>query len=331
MSRTLDLVKADALRRLRPFLRREPTRFQPKARAEREAAIRTYLAEVVQARLFELIGGQVLDPEMDLNTWLERVLAEAAADADHHPAVAAAAAEHRNSLFDIVRSGYLAELERRRNWEAAGMGGARITPEMLAEEAEAKRELEEALARKKQDRKALMQPSPEAPQPELEPPPLAWDKDVSIIFLSEERVQVKCGDEYSTMNYAEFGFEDKRNGKPDQAWVLLRAMAENKGVLRKPDRQVPEPVLKPARDRDKELHRALEVQARQWAKTQKHVETIRKRLREHFQIRMGIRFPRRRRVTRRRSSSAAGLPTSSEAAAEFSAFRRNIFLTFVLN
>src|SRR5579885_275436 len=274
MSRTLDLVKADALRRLRPFLRREPTRFQPKARAEREAAIRTYLAEVVQARLFELIGGQVLDPEMDLNTWLERV---------------------------------------------------------LAEEAEAKRELEEALARKKQDRKALMQPSPEAPQRELEPPPLAWDKDVSIIFLSEERVQVKCGDEYSTMNYAEFGFEDKRNGKPDQAWVLLRAMAENKGVLRKPDRQVPEPVLKPARDRDKELHRALEVQARQWAKTQKHVETIRKRLREHFQIRMGIRFPRRRRVTRRRSSSAAGLPTSSEAAAEFSAFRRNIFLTFVLN
>lgn len=171
------------------------------------------------------------------------------------------------------------------------MGGARITPEMLAEEAEARRELEEALARKKQDRKALMQPSPEAPQPKPEPPPLAWDKEVSIIFLSEERIQVKRGDQFSTMNYAEFGFEDKRNGKPDQAWVLLRAMAENKGVLQKPERRVPEAVLKTARDRDKELHRALEVQAREWAKTQKHVETIRKRLREHFQIPHGDPVP----------------------------------------
>jgi hypothetical protein len=285
MSRTLEIVKADALRRLRPFLRREPSRFRPKARAERDAAIRAYLAEVVRAQLFELIGGQALDPEIDLKAWLEGVLAEAAAGADHHPAVAATAKEHQDSLFDIVRTGYLAEMDRRRrSWEAAGMGGARITPEMLAEEAEAKRELEEALARKKEDRKALMPPSPEAPQLEPEPPPLAWDKDVSIIFLSDERVQVKRGDQFATMNYAEFGFEDKRNGKPDQAWVLLREMAENKGVLQKQDRRVPESVLKPARDRDKELHRALEVQARQWAKTQKHVETIRKRLREHFQI-----------------------------------------------
>ncbi len=122
-------------------------------------------------------------------------------------------------------------------------------------------------------------------------PPLTWDKDVAIIFLSDERVQVKRGDEYSTMNYAEFGFEDKRNGKPDQAWVLLREMAENKGVLQKPERRVPEAVLKTARARDTELHRALEVQTRDWAKKQKHVETIRKRLREHFQIPDGDPIP----------------------------------------
>jgi hypothetical protein len=77
-------------------------------------------------------------------------------------------------------------------------------------------------------------------------------------------------------------------------------MAENKGVLRKPERHVPEAVLKPARDRDKELHRALEVQARQWAKTQKHVETIRKRLREHFRILDGDPIP----------STAAGYQTA---------------------
>jgi hypothetical protein len=301
MNSSVDLAKADALRRLRPFLRQEPSGFRSKAWAECEAAVRAYLVEVVRAQLFELIGGQVLDPEMDLKVWVERVLAEATVGADHHPAVAAAAAEHRDSLLDIVRSEYFAEVERRqRSWEAAGMGGARITPEMLAEEADAKRELEEALARKKQDRKVLMPPSLEAPQSEPEPPPLAWDKDVSIIFLSEERVQVKRGDEYSTLNYAEFGFEDKRNGKPDQAWVLLREMAENKGVLRKPERHVPEAVLKPARDRDKELHRALEVQARQWAKTQKHVETIRKRLREHFRILDGDPIP----------STAAGYQTA---------------------
>jgi hypothetical protein len=200
--------------------------------------------------------------------------------------------QHRDSLFDIVRSGYLAEVERRRrSWEAPGMGGVGMTPEMLAEEAEAKRELEEALARKKENRKALMPPSPEAPQLEPEPPPLAWDKDVSIIFLSEERVQAKRGDQFSTMNYAEFGFEDKRNGKPDQAWVILRAIAENKGVLQKPERRVPEAVLKPARDRDRELHRAIEVRTRHWAKTQKHVETIRRRLREHFQIPDGDPIP----------------------------------------
>lgn len=68
-------------------------------------------------------------------------------------------------------------------------------------------------------------------------------------------------------------------------------MAENKGVLQKPERRVPEAVLKPARDRDKELHRALEAQGRNWASKQKHVETIRKRLREHFQIPDGDPIP----------------------------------------
>jgi hypothetical protein len=171
------------------------------------------------------------------------------------------------------------------------MGGIGMTPEMLAEEAGARREFEEAFLRRQQEKKARNEAHAEAPLLEQLAPPLTWEKDVAIIFLSDERVQVKRGDEYSTMNYAEFGFEDKRNGKPDQAWGLLREMAENRGVLRKPERRVPEAVLKPARNRDKEFHRALEAQTRQWAKTQKHVETIRKRLREHFQIPDGDPIP----------------------------------------
>ncbi len=291
-STQIELVKAEALRRLRLYLKQSPSWFHLRAKAKRDEALRAYLAEIAQAHLTALLDGHVLPSMEDLGAWFDGVLNDAVENAGGHADVAAAAEQHRDSLFDIVRAGFLSELAlRQRRWEAAGTGGSMITPEMLAEEADAKRELEEALARKKQDRKVLMPPSPEAPQPEPEPPRLTWDKDVSIIFLSEERVQVKRGDEYSTLNYAEFGFEDRRNGKPDQAWVLLREMAENKGVLRKPERRVPEAVLKPARDRDKELHRALEVQARQWAKTQKHVETIRKRLREHFRILGGDPIP----------------------------------------
>jgi hypothetical protein len=288
----IELVKAEALQRLRPFLKQKPSVLQGKARARREAALRAYLADVVQAHLRALIDDAVLDPRANVERWLDGVLADAVANAGNHGAVSEATARYRGELFDIVRSVHLAELDRRqRRWEAAGMGGVGITQEMLSEEAEARRELEEAFLRRQQEQKVQQQPALEAPRPEPEPPPLTWDKDVSIIFLSDERVQVKRGDEYSTMNYAEFGFEDKRNGKPDQAWVLLREMAENKGVLQKPERRVPEAVLKPARDRDKELHRALEVQTREWAKTQKHVETIRKRLREHFQIPDGDPIP----------------------------------------
>ena len=289
---SLEVIKSDALRRRRPFLQQEPSRCRPEARAEREEGIRAYLADVVKAHLFALIEGQVLDPGMDIRAWLDEVLEGAVNYADGHAAVAGAAVRHREELFDIVRSGFLAELDRRRrSWEAAGMGGVGMTPEMLAEEVEARREFEEAFHRRRQERKARNEAYSEAPPLEPPAPPLTWDKDVAIIFLSDERVQVKRGDEYSTRNYAEFGFEDKRNGKPDQAWGRLREMAENKGVLQKPERRVQEAALKPATDRDKEFHQALEAQTRHWAKTQKHVQTIRKRLGEHFQIPDGDPIP----------------------------------------
>jgi hypothetical protein len=313
MNSRTDLANFDALRRLRPFLQQEPSRYRPEARAEREAAIRAYLADVVKAHLFALIEGHVLDPGMDIRAWLDEVLEGAVNYAGGHTAVAAAADRHREELFDIVRSGFLSELDRRqRRWEAAGMGGVGMTPEMLAEEAEARRELEEALLRRRQEQKAKKQLALEVPRPEPEPQPLTWDKDVAIIFLSDERVQVKRGDEYSTMNYAEFGFEDKRNGKPDQAWVLLREMAENKGVLPKPARRVPEAVLKPAKDRDKELQRALEAKGRNWASKQKHVETIRKRLREHFQIPGGDPIPATAAGYQTAFKLDVGPPTGSE-------------------
>jgi hypothetical protein len=44
-------VKADALRRLRPYLKHTPSWYQRNAKAKRDEAIRGYLAEIAQAQL----------------------------------------------------------------------------------------------------------------------------------------------------------------------------------------------------------------------------------------------------------------------------------------
>lgn len=57
-----------------------------------------------------------------------------------------------------------------------------------------------------------------------------WE-DVEISFISDERVQVKFGGQPQTYNYAEMGFADRRTAKPNQAWGILRALAEAGGVI----------------------------------------------------------------------------------------------------
>ena len=57
-----------------------------------------------------------------------------------------------------------------------------------------------------------------------------WE-DIEITFLSDERVQVRMGEQNPTYNYAEMGFADSRSGKPNQAWRLLRTLAQAKGVI----------------------------------------------------------------------------------------------------
>jgi hypothetical protein len=56
--------------------------------------------------------------------------------------------------------------------------------------------------------------------------------DIEISFVSDERVQIHNGTDTETRNYDELGFADRRNGKPNQAWVTLRAMAEERGIIR---------------------------------------------------------------------------------------------------
>jgi hypothetical protein len=85
-----------------------------------------------------------------------------------------------------------------------------------------------------------------------------WE-DIEIEFLSDERVQMRVGGNVSTRNYGEFGFEDQRNGKPNQAWIVLRHLAEAGGTLKN----------SAAVNKD-------------WPAAEKQIQRIRKVLREHF-------------------------------------------------
>jgi hypothetical protein len=59
----------------------------------------------------------------------------------------------------------------------------------------------------------------------------AWE-DIEIEFLSDERLQVRVGGTIETCNYGEWGFVDRRNGKPNHGWILLRHLAETGGTLK---------------------------------------------------------------------------------------------------
>jgi hypothetical protein len=84
--------------------------------------------------------------------------------------------------------------------------------------------------------------------------------DIRISFLSDERAQIiKNGTPAETLNYAEMGFEDRRTGKPNQAWMMLRTLAEERGIIS---------------DKAKT--------GKDWLRVAKRMEEIRKALRKHF-------------------------------------------------
>lgn len=88
-----------------------------------------------------------------------------------------------------------------------------------------------------------------------------WE-DIEILFLSDDRVQiVRGGKRCETLNYAEFGFEDGRTGNPNQAWILLRQLAEKRGCI------------------------ASQTEAQmEWSKVEKRIQEIRSVLRKYFGI-----------------------------------------------
>lgn len=88
----------------------------------------------------------------------------------------------------------------------------------------------------------------------------AWP-EIEIAFLSDERIEICSRGERKTCNYGELGFEDRRSGKPNRAWVMLRQLAQSTGELP-----------------------TANIQGKQLAQVQKRIEEIRGKLREHFGI-----------------------------------------------
>ena len=86
-------------------------------------------------------------------------------------------------------------------------------------------------------------------------------QDIEVSFLSDERVQIRNGARSESRNYAELGFGDGRNGKPNQAWVTLRVMAQENGIIRDGAKT-----------------------GAAWPKVEKRIQEIRKVLRRHFSI-----------------------------------------------
>ena len=128
----------------------------------------------------------------------------------------------------------------------------------LAVEAEFLAKHEESAPRISTQQNGQENSSARAEQPH---PTLKRWQEIKITFLSDNRIEVCWGaTEPETYNYGEFGFEDRRSGKPNLAWIMLRELSKEGGTR-------PQPPAGKTR-----------------AKEQKRIEEIREHLKNHFKI-----------------------------------------------
>ena len=62
------------------------------------------------------------------------------------------------------------------------------------------------------------------------PPDAAWSS-VSIGFIDGHTVSVQVKSEHKVCNYTQMGMAHKKNGNPTVQWALLRAFADERGIL----------------------------------------------------------------------------------------------------
>lgn len=89
----------------------------------------------------------------------------------------------------------------------------------------------------------------------------SWN-DIEIVFMNEHSIRISDGAQNKNLTYVDFNLDDGRTGKPNQAWALLRMMAEQKGVIKSTESGKPLP----------------------WEKVEKSVQKIRKTLQNYFSI-----------------------------------------------
>ena len=96
-------------------------------------------------------------------------------------------------------------------------------------------------------------------QSTLEPKLSDWTQ-LDVRFLSDERVQIFFDASNATLNYAEFGFEDRRDGTPNAAWGMLLLLAKENGTVSRP------------------------YSKESWNSVEKRMQEIRGALREYFRL-----------------------------------------------
>jgi hypothetical protein len=87
---------------------------------------------------------------------------------------------------------------------------------------------------------------------------IAWG-DVSIRFISDESIEIRAGVPFGIKNFAELGYQDKRSGKPDYKWEVLKLLAKSNGAISWKDKSA----------------------SSRW---KPHIKTLRKRLKSYFGI-----------------------------------------------
>jgi len=130
-----------------------------------------------------------------------------------------------------------------------------MVPRETSSQQEVSRQASDLLSSPRGDRRTKM-----VGPPTTKLPVDKWE-EITISFLSEERVQIWGGNQTEICNYSELGFEDGRMGKPRRAWTMLQVLAASGGSIT-----------------DTRETRGT------WPMVEKRMQEIRKMLRQYFKI-----------------------------------------------
>jgi hypothetical protein len=229
----LELEKASALQELRPHLVKTEIvfwwMFHWRDRGAVHNAISDYLARMAYAHMQYLIASPFLARDVDVEAFADQVLEDAKA-ATSSQVVSAIADVVREAIVDKCRVWYLQELQRRAR--EYGLCPIHSTIEDPKEDENIRDEWVAIQAQREAKEAAELGEMQAAKSGGTGAVELHWE-DFEICFLSDERLRITAPGKMETLNYAEFGFADSRDGKPNNAWKMLLIFAQSEGLIRR--------------------------------------------------------------------------------------------------